>query len=64
MCSSVAASFAASMSSAAETVTVCTVFHVTVVNVREVESRLRSVLAVPVIATVTVAVGCVANATV
>ena len=64
MCSSVAASFAPSSSSPAETVTVCAVFHVAVVNVSEAVSSVRSVPAWPVIATVTVAVGCVASRTV
>ena len=64
MCVSVAVSLAASGSSSAVTVTVCSAFHVESVNVRLVLSSVRSVPEWPVTATVTVLVGSVASFTV
>ena len=67
VCSSVAASFAPSSSSPAETVTVRAVLQRSDplgLNVRLVSSKVRSVPVVPVMATVTVAEGCVAKLTV
>ena len=64
MCVTVAVSRAASLSSAAETVTVCAVSQSEAVNVRRAGLAVTSVLVGSLTVTVTVAVGSVSSTTV